>query len=242
MSTNFAACSMRRLISSRLSSRPDLAGDEAEHHGLALGHEAQRLETAGALGVVFHEIAVHVDLVEQQLGHRLVAARGDEARAEIAAAQMHGDGHVGRDVGDRRVDHAGIDARQRRRILAAIGDLLAQRRIAQIGQIDLVELQIAAAGIGEGAHRLAIGLAEVAIEIVHRRIDRFRHGVAAVAEMQRRRRRNRQLRRLLGVRFEELEMLDHRMRLVAAELADDAQQDRPRLRAAAANLILRSPT
>ena len=77
--------------------------------GLALRHEAQRLEAAGALGVVFHEIAVHVDRVEQHLGDRLVAARGDEGRAEIAAAQMHGDGHVGGDVGDRRVDHAGID-------------------------------------------------------------------------------------------------------------------------------------
>ena len=36
---------------------------------------------------------------------------------------MHGDGHVGRDVGDRRIDHAGIDAGQRRRILAAIADI-----------------------------------------------------------------------------------------------------------------------
>ena len=107
---------------------------------------------------------------------------------------------------------------------------LRKRRIAQIGQIDLVELQIAAAGIGESAHRLAIGLAEIAIKIVHRRIELFRHHVAAVAEMQRRRRGDRQLRRLFGVRLQKLEMLDHRMRLVAAELADDAQQDRPRLR------------
>src|SRR5579885_3546251 len=34
------------------------------------------------------------------------------------------------------------------------------------------------------------------------------------------------------MRGEKLEMLDHRMRLVAAELASNAQQDRPRLRAA----------
>ena len=56
--------------------------------------------------------------------------------------------------------------------------------------------------------------------------------------MQRRWRRNGQLRRLAGVRFEKFEMLDHRMRLVAAELADDAQQDRPRLRAACVKLDL----
>ena len=50
--------------------------------------------------------------------------------------------------------------------------------------------------------------------------------------MQRRRRRNGHLRRLSGVRLQELEMLDHRMRLVAAELADDAQQHLLRLQAA----------
>ncbi len=145
---------------------------------------------------------------------------------------MHGDRHVGRNVGDCGVDHAGIGGGQGRRILAAVGDHLAQRWIAQIGEIDLVELQIAAAGIGKGAHDLAVGLAEVAIKIIHRRIDRFRHGVAAVAEMQRRRRRDRHFRRLFGMRLQEFEMLDHRMRLVAAELAGDAQQQRPRLRSA----------
>src|SRR5208282_5658350 len=68
---------LRRLLDAALDlvaafQPPGFAGDETEHHGLALGHEAQRLETAGALGVVFHEVAVHVDLIEQQLRHRLV--------------------------------------------------------------------------------------------------------------------------------------------------------------------------
>ena len=215
-----------------------LGGDEAEHHGLALRHEAQRLEAAGALAVVFHEIAVHLDGVEQHLRHRLVAARRHEGGAEIAAAQMHRDRHVGGDVRHRRVDHVGIDFRQLVGVVAARGHLLAQFRIAQIGQVDLVDLQIAAAGVGEGAHRLAVAGAEVAIEIVHRRIDRLRHRLAAVAEMQRRRRRDRHLRRLFGVRLHELEMLDHRMRDVAAELLVDAQQDRPRLRALELELAL----
>ena len=44
-----------------LLQRAALGGDEAEHHDLvALGQEAQRLEAAGALGVVFEEIAVVV--------------------------------------------------------------------------------------------------------------------------------------------------------------------------------------
>src|SRR5262249_41237697 len=69
-----------------------LGGDEADHHDLfALRQKAQRLEPAGALGVVFEEIAVDaLDRAEQVLGDELVAARRDEGRAKIAAAGMHG--------------------------------------------------------------------------------------------------------------------------------------------------------
>ena len=105
-----------------------LRGDEAEHDGLALGQEAQRLEAAGALGVVLHEVAVHLDRVEQDLGDRLVAAARHEGGAEIAAAEMHRDRHVGRDIRHRGVDHARIGQRQRVRIVAARAHVLAQRR------------------------------------------------------------------------------------------------------------------
>jgi hypothetical protein len=39
---------------------------------------------------------------------------------------MHGDGHIGRDIGNRGIDHTGIDGRQRRRIFPAGDDVLAQ--------------------------------------------------------------------------------------------------------------------
>ena len=64
---NFAASSMRRLIASFDFELAGLGGDEAEHDDAVLRHEPQRLEAAGALGVVFHEIAVHLDAVEQDL-------------------------------------------------------------------------------------------------------------------------------------------------------------------------------
>src|SRR3954453_1898546 len=67
--------------------RPALRGDEPEHDHLALGHETQRREAAGAVAVVFHEIGVDVDLVEQNFGHRLVAAGRDESRLEVAAGK-----------------------------------------------------------------------------------------------------------------------------------------------------------
>src|SRR5205807_2289116 len=69
--------------------RTGLRGHEAEHHVLvALRDEAQRLEPAGALGVVFEEIAVISDAAEQDFGDRLVAAFRYPGRAEIAAAHM----------------------------------------------------------------------------------------------------------------------------------------------------------
>ena len=104
--------------------------DQAEHNGLVLRHQAQRLEATSALGVVFHEVAVHVDRIEQRFRYRLVAAGSDERRLKIATAQMHRDRHVRRDVGDRGVDHASIDCRQLFRIVAAIRHLRAQFRIA----------------------------------------------------------------------------------------------------------------
>src|ERR1041384_109054 len=70
-------------------------GDQPEHHPpLSFGQEAQRFETARAVGVVFEEIAVVIALAEQVLRHGLVAAGRDKGGAEIAAADMSGDGHV----------------------------------------------------------------------------------------------------------------------------------------------------
>src|SRR4029077_8860956 len=51
-----------------------LGGHQAEHRAAAFLQTPQRLKTAGAVGVVFHEIAVHLDLVEQQFLLGLVAA------------------------------------------------------------------------------------------------------------------------------------------------------------------------
>src|ERR1019366_6290935 len=73
-----------------------LRGDQTEHDDLvALRQETQRLETTGALAVVFQEVAVVVAFFEQGLRHRLVAARRNPGRAEIAAANVRGIGHVG---------------------------------------------------------------------------------------------------------------------------------------------------
>ena len=50
----------------------------------------------------------------------LVAALGDEGGAEIAAAGMHGDHHVGGTAGERLVGHAGVFRGQAVGIVAAL--------------------------------------------------------------------------------------------------------------------------
>ncbi len=214
----------RRLLDAALEfiaafERAGFRRHQPEHDLLALRHETQRLETAGTCGVEFHEIAMHADRIEQPLGDRLVAARRHEGRAEIAAAQMHRHDHVGGNVRDGGVDHAGIDEWQGTGIVAPGAHLIAQGRIAQIGEVDLVELQVTAPRVCERAHDLTVGSPEVAIEIVHGRINRFRHRLAAVAEMQRRRRRDRHLGCRLGVPGNEAEMVDHRVAGKSAEFA-----------------------
>ena len=72
----------------------------------------------------------------------------------------------------------------------------------------------------EGAHRLAISLAEVGKERVELRVDGFIDRGRDRPAVERRRRRNRHFRRTAGIGFDEFEMLDHRM-AGEAELAGD---------------------
>ena len=74
---------------------------------------------------------------------------------------MHRDRHVGRPVRDRRVDHVGINPRQFLRIVATFLQHLALFRVAQVGQIGLVQLKITAANIGERSDRFPVGDAEI---------------------------------------------------------------------------------
>ena len=86
-----------------LLQRAALGGDEADHDDLACpwagnaaarGRRRARCRTRGNSRRSWCRPA--------WLGHRLVAARRDPGRAEITAADVRGDGHVGRLLGDAR--------------------------------------------------------------------------------------------------------------------------------------------
>src|ERR1700761_466614 len=64
-----------------------LGGDQPEYQlFVPFRKKPQRLEAAGALAIVFEEIAVESGMAEQMFGDEFVAARGDEGRTKIAAA------------------------------------------------------------------------------------------------------------------------------------------------------------
>ena len=137
-----------------LFQRRHLAADEAEHHALVL-HEAQRREVAGALGVVFEQEVIDARLAEEALGDRLVAAGRQIVALEIAAAHVHAEHHVGRRARDRVVDGLDVEIDQPVGLSARGFDLLADRGIAQQRDRDLVELDVAAAGLDQPGDLLA---------------------------------------------------------------------------------------
>src|SRR5712691_2608370 len=205
-----------------LLERAALGGDEAEHHDLvALGQVAQRLEAAGALAVVFEEIAVVVAAPEQVLGDRLVAAGGNPGRAEIAAADMGGDGHVGGLPCERLVDGAGIGLLQVIDVEPAVLRLLELLLRAEIGPGGVVELQIAAAGVVEGAHGLLVSRAEIVEDGVAVGIGGLRDRARLEAEVHHARARDRHLGHDPGVGLQKPEMLQHRV-IGKADPAADA--------------------
>src|SRR5215472_10575946 len=160
-----------------------LRGDEAEYDHLALGYEAERGEAAGARRVVLQEVAVDLDLVEENLGHGIVATLGDPAAFEITAAEMHGDGHVPRPARDRAVDQPRVSVRQLLGILADAAHLVAQLRIAEIGEVHLIELQVGKTALCQSGHLLTVDAAEVGVELGDIGVGLLVYGLAAAAEM-----------------------------------------------------------
>src|SRR5262247_2759743 len=91
--------------------RGHLRADQPEHHLLALRHETQGLEAAGAIGVVLQEERVHVEPGEDRLGDGVVAAARHPGGLEVAPARVDGYRDVARDVAQRRVDLVSVEVR-----------------------------------------------------------------------------------------------------------------------------------
>ena len=159
-------------------------GHQAQDNGLSRRHEPQGFKTARALSVELHEVSVHVDLVEEDLRNRLIPALRNPAGAKIAAAQVHGDHHVIGTPLNGRVDQIGVDAREFFRVIAPVLQNLPLFRVAQVGEIHLVQLQIATSQIRKSMDGTVVCAAEVGVEITHFGIDGLADSRPPSAEMQ----------------------------------------------------------
>ena len=152
---------------------------------------------------------------EEDFGDRLVAARGEPCRAEVAAADVHRDRHVHGLRFQHTIDHRHIGALDLIEIETARLVCLALLGIAELAPRRVVELKIAAACLVESANGLLIGECNVFKETrfvlvaLDRRVVRRTH---AADEMQHARRRDRHLReRIARERLQIAEVLKERM-------------------------------
>ena len=124
-------------------------------------HEPERLEAAGALVVPLHEEAVDLELVEERLGDVLVAALGHPRGAEVAAAHVRRHGHALGPAGERLVHVADVLDVLALGVAADRGGVRPLRRVVEVGEARVVELEVGAAELAEPPHLLAVGGGEV---------------------------------------------------------------------------------
>src|SRR3546814_12987525 len=74
--------------------------------------------------------------------------------------------------------------RQRVGIVAARPGALADLRVAEVGEVGVVELQVAAAARGQVGDLRPVGGGEDCVEVLQVRVDIFRYRPAAAADVQ----------------------------------------------------------
>lgn len=160
-----------------------LRAHDAEDDDLVFGQVTQGLEVTAARIVVLEEVGVNVQLLEEDLRDGLVAARGEPFAAVVAAAEVDADLHVCGALGDGLVDELGIFAGEGGEVLVAVFGLLAHVRVAEVGEVGVVELDEAAAGVVEAGEFLLVHAGEVLEELVEVGVGFDGDGGAAAAEV-----------------------------------------------------------
>ena len=135
---------------------------------------------------------------------------------------MHGHAHAFGTPGDGGVDHVGVNVGELVGIVAAVAQHLALIGVAQVGEVDFVELQILAPCCAQRSDRFFVRLAQVVIELIDDRVHLPGHRVSAASIVQHAGRGNGHLGGAGGVGLQKLEVLDERM-IDEIQLAGDAQ-------------------
>src|SRR5262249_15550839 len=130
-----------------------LGRDDAEHDRLMARHQPERGERASTWRIVFKEVELNVERVEQTVRHLVIAAFRMPLAAAVAPAQMHADGHVGWRILEDAVRHRDVFVDEGAPIVAARVQPLPDFGIAELSERRLVDLDVSAAG---GAERVEL--------------------------------------------------------------------------------------
>jgi hypothetical protein len=124
--------------------------DESQHHALVFRYQAQRFEGSRSRRIVFEEIRVDVDLVEQRIRDEIVAALRAPMTLIVAAADVHREMKRRGPSGKRAVHHNRVSLEQEfLRVVTALAHRFPNSAVAQRSQRGLVDLHIAASRVGQ---------------------------------------------------------------------------------------------
>jgi hypothetical protein len=147
-----------------------LSGHKSQYHRLVWRDEPQGFEGSCAGSVVLQKVSVHIQVVEQNLGDRVVPARRSPVAAAIPATYVNRERHVVRAGRDSAVERIDVDPQQLIRIEAPYL-LAANLGITQKSERDVVKLKVAAAGRGKRRNFLLVCDYEIFKEIRDLRIE-----------------------------------------------------------------------
>ena len=120
-------------------------GGNKAKNDLLFSDVAQRFKAACAVAVILQEETVYIALTEQDLSYRLVSAGGGPGGAEVAAADVHGNGHIFRLCFQHLVEYVDIFASDLIDIDAALGIGFAFLGRAELAPGGIIQLEIATA-------------------------------------------------------------------------------------------------
>jgi len=108
--------------------------------------EAVRTGSARPRVVVLEKVGVDVQLIEQRVSDRLVASLGDPGALHVAAAEMDRNRQVLRPSVNDCIDQCRIGMRQLVGVVAPLLCLRPLLRVAEVGEVRVVELNVPAPG------------------------------------------------------------------------------------------------
>lgn len=161
-----------------------LTGHDAQHHDLVLRQVSEGTEVAAPGIVVLQKVHVDVEILEQNFRDWLVPSLSEPLAPVVASAQVNTNGHVARSLLDGLVDQVGVLAGELFPVAPVAGlGLGPHLRVAQVGEVGVVELDEPATRVVQVLEFLLVHAGQVVEEVVQGRVGVEVDGVPPAAKV-----------------------------------------------------------